>query len=110
MEKYIGYRSLLHSVASTTVKLTQAGKDRLDKLQAKLTLLGHRFTKEQILELILDAASEAPGDLIARAQGARYPVPDGERLFRQIVNSAEDWGRTSWRDIDRLVYGGKLKR
>ena len=91
-------------VAATSVKLTEAGKERLDKFHAKLTLLGYRFTKEEILELIIDAASESPGDLIARSEGLRAPIPHWEQVFRQVVESAEDWGRTSWRDIDRLVY------
>ena len=97
-------------MASTTVKLTPGGKERLDKLQARLTLLGRHYTKEQILDLIIEAASDAPGDLIGRAEGVRYPVSGWETLFRKVVDSAEDWGRISWRDIDRLVYGGKLKR
>lgn len=97
-------------MASTTVKLTSRGKERLDALQAKLTLLGYRFTKEQILDLVIEAGSESPGDVIARHQGARLPLPDWEKVYREVVESAEDWGKTSWRDIDRLVYGGRLKR
>ncbi|OGS51227.1 MAG: hypothetical protein A3K65_01220 [Euryarchaeota archaeon RBG_16_68_12] len=96
--------------ATTSVKLTDKGKGRLDRLQAKLTLLGYKFTKEEILELALEAASESPGDIIARSQGVRHPIPGWERVYREIVESAEDWGPTSWRDIDRILYGGKLKR
>ena len=97
-------------MAATSVKLTHKGKGRLDRLQAKLTLLGYKFTKEQVLEFALEAASESPGDIIARSQGVRYPFPGSEKVYREIVGSAEDWGPTSWRDIDRLLYGGKLKR
>jgi|SRR3990170_3195367 len=97
-------------MAATSVKLTERGKGTLDKLQARLTLLGYKLTKEQVLELSLDAASESPGDLIARLKGARYPVPGWEKVHREVVASAEDWGTTSWRDVDRLVYGGRLKR
>jgi len=97
-------------MATTSVKLTEKGKENLDKLQAKLTLLGRRLTKEQILELVIETASRAPGDLIAWSEGIRYPIPNWKAVFRELVDSAEDWGPTSWRDIDRLVYGGKLKR
>jgi len=97
-------------VATTSVKLTERGKGTLDRLQARLTLLGHKLTKEQVLELSLEAASKSPGDLIARLRGARYPVPAWQAVLRDVVASAEDWGATSWRDIDRLVYGGRRKR
>jgi len=97
-------------MAATSVKLTERGKGTLDKLQARLTLLGHRLTKEQVLELSLDAASDSPGDLIARLMGARYPVPGWQKVLREVTASAEDWGATSWRDIDRLVYEGRRKR
>ena len=95
-------------VATTSVKLTEEAKDRLDRLQAKLVLLGYKFTKEQVLDLAIETASEAPADLIARAQGVRYPVPEGE--VEAVIRSAEHWGRSSWRDIDALVYGKRKKR
>lgn len=95
-------------MASTSVKLTERGKQGLDRLQARLTLLGYRFTKDQILELLIEGGSERPGDLIARAQGIRYPLP--EKVIQELVGSAEDWGPSSWRDIDRLLYGGKARR
>lgn len=97
-------------MAATSVKLSEKGKEGLDRLQARLILLGHRLTKEQILELLIEGASRTPGDLIARSEGVQYPIPNWEAIFRELVDSAEDWGQTSWRDIDRLVYGGKLKR
>ncbi len=95
---------------ATTVKLTERGKGTLDKLQARLILLGYKLTKEQVLELSLEAASDSAGDLIARLKRARYPVPGWQKVHREVLDTAEDWGITSWRDIDRLVYGGRLKR
>ena len=97
-------------MAKSIVRLSEAGKDRLNELQAKLTLLGYRFSKERTLELILESASESPGDLIARSEGLRVPIPQWEQVFRDLMESVEDWGPTSWRDIDRLVCGGELKR
>ena len=93
-------------MATTSVKLSEAAKERLDRLQAKLTLLGHKFTKEQILELMIETASERPGDLIGRAVGIRRPLPE-EEIESLIEAIVEDWGvSTSWKDIDRRVYGG----
>ncbi len=31
-------------------------------------------------------------------------------MAQDIADSAEDMGPTSWRDIDRIVYGGTPKR
>ncbi len=107
-DNYIGWKVLLEAVVTTSVKLTEGGKERLDKLQAKLTLLGYRYTKEQILDLLIETGSEKPAELIARAQGIRHPVPD--RVIQEIIDSAEHWGRTSWRDIDRLAYGRTKSR
>ena len=95
-------------MATTSVKLTEGAKERLDKLQARLTLLGYKLTKEQILDLLIETGSEKPAELIARAQGVRRPVPD--EVIREVVDSAEHWGRTSWRDIDRLAYGRTKSR
>jgi len=97
-------------MAKSIVRLSEAGKDRLNELQAKLALLGYRFTRERILELILEAAAESPGVLVARLERLRVPIPHWEEVFRDVMESVEDWGPTSWRDIDRLVYGGELKR
>jgi len=97
-------------VSITSVKLTSRGKGTLDRLQARLILLGYKVTKEQVLELSLEAASDSAGDLVARLKGARYPVPGWEGILREVAASAEDWGVTTWRDIDRLVYGGRRGR
>lgn len=97
-------------MATTTVKLTKRGKEILDKLQARLVLLGYRYTKEEILELVLETGSKKPGDLIARAEGIQLPIPNWEQVFEEVVASAEDWGPTSWRDIDPILYGGKRRR
>lgn len=94
-------------MATTSVKLSEGAKERLDRLQAKLTLLGHRFTKEQILELMIEMASERPGALIGRALGIPRPLPEGE-IESLIESLGEDWGvPSSSKDIDRLAYGGR---
>ena len=93
-------------MATTSVRLSETAKEKLDRLQARLTLLGHRLTNEQILELIIETASERPGDLVGRADGVLRPLQE-EEIERIIKDLVEDWGiPTSWRDIDRAVYGG----
>ncbi len=93
-------------MTGTSVKLSKRGKARLDQLQARLARLGYRFTKQRLLELLIENGK--PGDIIGRAHGAHLPIP--EKVIQEIIDSAEDWGPTSWRDIDRLVYGGDLRR
>ena len=95
------------TVAVTSVKLSGRSKERLDHLQARLTLLGYRFTKEELLELLVDAGSEKPAAIIERAVAASLPLPEKE--IQRIVDSAEDMGPTSWRDIDRILYGRKSR-
>jgi len=95
-------------VAATSVKLTEEGKERLDRLQARLTLAGYKFTKEQILGVLIETGSEKLAELIGRAQGVPRPVPD--KIIQEMIDSAEHWGRSSWRDIDRLAYGRTKSR
>ncbi len=39
-----------------SVRLTKKAQARLNELQAKLARLGHKFTKQRVLELALAAA------------------------------------------------------
>lgn len=102
-KRVIRWRTLKSHVATTSVKLSVQAKERLDRLQARLVLLGYRFTKAKLLELLIDAGSEKPVAIIERAMGARFPIPEEE--IQRIIDSAEDMGPTSWRDIDPLLYG-----
>lgn len=99
-------------MASTSVKLTENGKGELDRLQARLTLLGRKLTKEQVLEFALRAVSRRPGDLIVEAEGGLLALSpeDAAREARRAVGRAEDWHPTSWREIDEAVYGGRRQR
>jgi len=94
-------------VATTSVKLTAAGKEDLDRLQARLLLLGHKMTKEEVLELSLRSASKKVGDLLAEREGDFPELTDVQvrKIMREVVDSAESWGKTSWRDIDAIAYG-----
>ena len=95
-------------MATTSVKLTDVGKKGLDRLQARLILLGYQLTKEELLERLIEAGSEKPAAIIERAKAASLPLPEKE--IQRIIDSSEDMGPTSWRDIDRILYGRKLKR
>ena len=94
-------------MATTSVKLSEASKEGLDRLQARLTLMGYKLTKEEVLEALIRAGSEKPAAVIEQLYGARFPIP--EKQVQAMVDSAEDWGPSSWRDIDRILYGRKAK-
>ncbi len=87
----------------TSPELPKRDKERLNRLQTRLARLGYRFSEAELLKLVKDAESEKPAEIIGRAMGASLPLPETE--IQRIVDSAEDMGPTSWRDIDRLLYG-----
>lgn len=90
---------------ATVVKLSKRGKDRLDRLQARLLhRYGRKVSKQETLEALLDLAGGREEELVARLAGIRYPIPDAE--WRSILDRIEDWGvETSPEDIDRVLYG-----
>jgi len=98
-------------MAVTSVKLTEAGKESLDQLQARLLLLGHKMTKEHILELVLRAASRKVGDILVEDQGGPVVVSEMEaqKIIKRLVDP-RGWGRTSWKDIDEILYGWRKQR
>lgn len=106
VEKFTISRILLSFVA-TVVKLSKQGKDRLDRLQARLLhRYGRKVTKQETLEALLDLAGGREEELVARLVGIRYPIPDSD--WRRILDRIEDWGvETSPEDVDRVLYGAR---
>jgi len=98
---------ILSSLVATVVKLSKRGKDRLDRLQARLLhWYGRKVTKQETLEALLDLLGGREEELVARLVGVRYPIPDAE--WRRILGRIEDWGvETSPEDVDRVLYGAR---
>ena len=88
---------------TTSVKLDEQDKKKLDRLQAKLTLgLGERPSQQDILGALI---SEALKDekLLGSLEKWR-PLTDEE--FRRLLSLSGRWGvETSWEDVDSVLYG-----
>ena len=90
---------------STSVKIAEADKEKLEKLQALVTLkLGEKMTQQELLaRLIQDALTK--GDEFVESVKPNVPMSDEE--FRRVLSLAEDWGvETRSEEIDQVLYGG----
>jgi hypothetical protein len=90
---------------ATSVKMDDATKSRLERLQAEIRLkTGNRVTQQEILARLVENAIESKADLIGSFREERVPVPESERdSFHDGMMSS---GRsTSEDDIDDVLYG-----
>lgn len=89
---------------TTSVKLDERDKKKLDQLQAKLTVeTGEKHTQQEILAALISKAIDDEGALDSLVRGWR-PLTDGE--YGEVLSHATDWGAaTRWQDIDKGLYG-----
>ena len=93
---------------STSVKLADDDKERLEKLQALVTLkLGEKMTQQELLaRLIQDALTR--GDEFIESVKPNVPMSDEE--FVRVLSLSEDWGvETKSEEIDQVLYDGRRK-
>jgi len=112
VEKFIGNTILLASRRagmSTSVKLNQADKAKLDKLQALVTLKsGGKITQQEILSTLIEEAMRSGDQFAERIAVQDAPIPDEQ--YERVLSLVEDWGvETSWKDVDRILYGRKKR-
>ncbi len=89
-------------MATTTVRLSQGAKRRLDALQARLVLLGGRsLTKEEVLERLVEHGERFPAHLLD--DEAKPPTDSGLRRLLSLPTSTGI--RTHPSEIDRVLYG-----
>ena len=91
---------------STSVKLAEDDKEKLEKLQALVVLkLGEKMTQQELLaKLIQDALTR--GDEFIESVKPNVPMSDEE--FGKVMSLVEDWGvETRWEEVDQVLYGGK---
>jgi len=94
---------------STSVKLAVDDKERLEKLQALVTLkLGEKMTQQELLaRLIRDALTR--GDEFIESVKPNVPMSDEE--FGKVLSLSEDWGvETRSEEIDQVLYGGGSRK
>jgi len=94
---------------STSVKIEEEDKERLEKLQALVTLkAGQKLTQQEILSTLIREAYEKSDELVEKILKASVPMTDQE--YERILSLVEDWGaETSWEEVDRTLYGTKAE-
>ncbi len=90
---------------STTVKLSRNDKERLERLQALITLkAGQKLSQNEILSRLIDEALERGEEFVLQFSEAKLPISDAE--YEKILSLTEDWGiETSWQQVDQTLYG-----
>jgi hypothetical protein len=93
---------------TTSVKLREEDKARLDRLQAVVTLkAGSKKTQEEILSMLISEALKRGDDFVKEILGTTVPMTDND--YRKLLSMTGDWGvQTPWQDIDRVLYGNNV--
>ncbi len=95
---------------STSVKLEDKDKAKLEKLQALLTLKGGRkVTQQELLSKLIDSALERDEETVKLVFGMEQPMSDEQ--FKRVLDLVEDWGvEDASVRIDEYLYGSKKRR
>jgi len=90
---------------STSVKVTDTTKSRLEELQAEIRLeTGQNVTQQELLERIVTDSYESKEALIESFRDEFEPLSDAE-IDRWLAGGS-DWGvETSEDEIDDVLYG-----
>lgn len=88
---------------STTVRIKEEDKDRLDRLQAKITLeTGEKPSLEEVLHRLVILGQRSQGDLLHADEVSQWSEAEKEA----VMSATHDLGfQTSWEDIDNVLYG-----
>lgn len=94
---------------STSVKIDREDKERLEKLQALVTVkVGRKRTQQEILSALIREAYARSDEFVDKLTKADTPMPDQE--YEKILSLVEDWGvETSWKYVDEILYGADEK-
>ncbi|MDQ2050239.1 hypothetical protein RBH26_07050 [Natronolimnohabitans sp. A-GB9] len=90
---------------STSVKVTDRTKARLEELQAEIRLeTGTKVTQQELLERMVTEPYESKDDLIDDFRDDFEPLSDDE--IEQWLSGSSDWGtETTDDEIDEVLYG-----
>ncbi|MGC8850159.1 MAG: hypothetical protein ACP5K1_03615 [Candidatus Bathyarchaeia archaeon] len=93
----------------TSVKIAEKDKEKLEKLQAMVTLkAGCKVTQQELLSTLISEALERGEEFIDKVYKTNIPMPDQE--YEKILSLVEDWGvETGWEEMDRMLYGAHMK-
>ncbi|SRR5579875_2899473 len=93
---------------STSVKLNESDKRKLEKLQALVTMkTSKRVTQQEILSKVISEASELGEKFVHRAFEDSVPMSD--ESYRKMLSLVDNWKiKTKWEDIDETLYGSTV--
>jgi hypothetical protein len=96
-------------MSTTTVKVDEADKQKLERLQALITLKGKKVTQQELLSVLISEAEEKSDDLVDRILKEKT-VPMSNQDFQKLLNLSDDWGiRSKSEDIDQTLYGERKR-
>ncbi len=95
---------------STSVKISEEDKKKLEKLQALVTLkAGAKIAQQELLSRLISEAMERGDDFVEKVFKASIPLSDDE--YEKVLSLVEDWGvETSWAEVDQSLYGTRDKK
>lgn len=90
---------------STSVKVTDATKSRLEELQAEIRLeTGRKVTQQELLERIVTDSYESKEDLIDSFRDEFEPL-SADEIDRWFSGTTDSGVETTEDDIDEILYG-----
>jgi len=95
---------------ATSVKLSPADKEKLERVQALVTLkMGRKMTQQELLSAMISEALLRDDEFVKKISKSNLPINDEE--FSRLLSLVEDWGvETRWEEVDQVLYGGKKGR
>ncbi|RQG95119.1 hypothetical protein [Natrarchaeobius chitinivorans] len=90
---------------STSVKVTDTTKSRLEELQAEIRLeTGRNVTQQELLERIVTSSYESKDELIDSFRDEFEPLSE-EEIDRWLSGTIDSGVETKEEDIDDVLYG-----
>lgn len=92
---------------TTSVKMSEEGKNSLDVLQAKILLAtGKKLSQQELLDLLVKLSTQNEEELIKLITKIKFPLLSED--LEKLVKLPTDWGtETKEEDIDKILYGKK---
>ncbi len=89
---------------STTVRIDEADKDRLRRLQQRFeTMHGRTPTHQELLGKALAFAEQNEAAFVEQADWRPFTPAEIRKVAKRIQGRYGDWSAS---DIDRILYGG----
>jgi hypothetical protein len=89
---------------TTSVKMSEEGKNVLDTLQAKILLAtGKKLSQKELLDLLVKLSAQQEDELVKLVAGVKLPLHPDE--LEKLIKLPTDWGiKTKEKEIDLILY------